>query len=185
MSGRGTTTEHWALSTEHFVVDAHVHAFWPDVVSRRELYLTRDRWFRDLYAAPRARLATAEDLLVSMGIAGIAQSVVCGFPWRDLGLCREHNDYLAEVSRESDGRLAWLAVVPPGGAVSVYEAERAFSLGAVGLGELNADAQGFELDHPSEAENGLRVEKVATGDTNQPRRPQPLSGVLLGANGFE
>lgn len=138
-----------ALSTEHFVVDAHVHAFWPEALARPERYLQRDRWFEALYAAPRARLATVEDLLVSMGAAGIAQAVVCGFPWRDLGLCREHNDYLAEACRGSGGRLAWLAIVPPGGgAVAVHEAERAFGLGAVGLGEVNADAQGVDLDQP-------------------------------------
>jgi predicted TIM-barrel fold metal-dependent hydrolase len=127
-------------------VDAHTHAFWSEVVAGRESYLTREQWFCDLYTNPKARLASIEDLLQSMDEAGIAQSVVCGFPWQDLGLCRAHNDYLAEGCRDSGGRLAWLAIVPPAaGAAAVREAERAFGLGAVGLGELNADAQGFDL----------------------------------------
>jgi predicted TIM-barrel fold metal-dependent hydrolase len=127
-------------------VDAHTHAFWPDVVAGREAYLPREQWFCDLYTNPKARLASVDELLLSMDEAGIAQSVVCGFPWRDLGLCRAHNDYLADGCRESGGRLAWLAIVPPAAdAAAVREAERAFGLGAVGLGELNPDAQGFDL----------------------------------------
>jgi uncharacterized protein len=128
------------------VVDAHTHIFSPDVVSGRASYLRREPWFQALYENPKARIVPAEDLLASMGRSGIGQSIACGFPWRDLGICREHNDYLAESSRDSDGRLAWLAIVPPqGGTEAAQEAERAFGLGAVGLGELNADAQGFDL----------------------------------------
>lgn len=131
------------------MVDAHVHAYWPEVLARRERFLARDRWFGELYAAPGARLATVEELVASMDAAGIGQAVVCGFPWRDLGICREHNDYLAEACRGSEGRLAWLAIVPPGdGAPARREAERAFGLGAAGLGEVNADAQGFALERP-------------------------------------
>ena len=128
------------------VVDAHTHAFVPDVVRDRSAYVGRDLWFEHLYADPRALLISAEELLVSMDAAGISQAVVCGFPWHDLGICREHNDYLLEAARGSGGRLAWLATVPPGlGAAAAAEAERCFALGAAGLGELNADAQRFDL----------------------------------------
>ena len=140
-------TRHSALGIPS-VVDAHTHAFWPEVVERREPFLRRDPWFGQLYADPRARLVPAEELLISMDAAGIGQAVVCGFPWHDLGLCRTHNDYLAEVCRDSGGRLAWLATVPPSAPDAATEAERAFALGAVGLGELNADAQEFDLRDP-------------------------------------
>jgi predicted TIM-barrel fold metal-dependent hydrolase len=135
---------------QSLIIDAHTHAFWPEVVAGREAFLTREPWFQALYTEPRARLASIEDLLTSMEAAGITQSIVCGFPWRDLGLCRAHNDYLAERCAGSDGRLAWLAIVPPSdGARAAGEAERAFGLGAVGIGELNADAQGFDWREPA------------------------------------
>jgi predicted TIM-barrel fold metal-dependent hydrolase len=138
------------LSTLDSVVDAHTHAFWPEVAARRDRFLTRDPWFEELYADPRAGVVTVEELLASMDAAGIAQAVVCGFPWRDSGLCREHNDYLAEAWASSRGRLAWLGIVSPGsGAEAVREAERVYRLGAAGLGELNADAQGFDLARPA------------------------------------
>lgn len=128
------------------VVDAHTHIFSPEVIGGREKYLGREPWFEQLYTNPNARLASATDILESMTAAGIVRSVVCGFPWRDLGLCRAHNDYLAEAARDAGGALAWLAIVPPGGGSdAAREAVRAFDLGASGLGELNADAQGFDL----------------------------------------
>lgn len=128
------------------VVDAHTHIFSPDVISGLDVYSRREPWFRQLYHDPRARLADAEDLLMSMSAAGIERSVICGFPWRDLGICREHNDYLAAAAERSGGHLAWLAIVPPhGGREAAIEARRALECGACGLGELNADAQGFDL----------------------------------------
>ncbi len=85
-----------------------------------------------------------------MAAAGVTQAVACGFPWRDLGLCREHNAYLDAVARTSRGRLAWLATVPPGlGPDAAAEAQRCLDLGAAGLGELNADAQGFDWREPA------------------------------------
>src|SRR5262245_40901664 len=81
-----------------------------------------------------------------MDAAGIDQSVVCGFPWHDPGICREHNDYLADACAASGGRLVWLATVSPTHRESAAaEAARCFALGAVGVGELNADAQRFDL----------------------------------------
>lgn len=131
------------------IVDAHTHLFAPEVLADRAGYQRRDAWFEHLYANPRAVLVAAEALLASMDEAGIAQAVVCGFPWRDLGLCREHNAYLAEVTGRSNGRLVWLAAVPPHqGEPAAVEAERCLGAGAIGLGELNADAQGFDLAEP-------------------------------------
>lgn len=127
-----------------FVVDAHVHLFPPDVAQHRERYLRRDAWFGELYQAPGIRFATVDDLIGSMDRSGIATSVICGWPWKDQGLCREHNAFLAEVGRNHPGRIAWLAIVNPTEPGAVDSAEGAFSLGAVGLGELNADAQGFD-----------------------------------------
>ena len=132
------------------IVDAHTHVFAPGVVRDRAAFVARDPWFALLYANPRAVLIGAGDLIAAMDAAGVAQSVVCGFPWRDLDLCRAHNDELAVAAARSRGRLAWLATVPPNlGQAAAAEAERCFALGAAGLGELNADAQDFDLTQPA------------------------------------
>lgn len=127
------------------VIDAHTHAFSPEIMTARSDFIRRDLWFGHLYENPRSLLATADDVLASMDNAGIGQSVLCGFPWRDAGICRDQNDYLAQVVRLSAGRLTWLASVSPVEPGADQEAARAFASGAVGIGELNADAQGFDL----------------------------------------
>jgi uncharacterized protein len=130
------------------IVDAHTHIFPPDVVTRREVYHARDTWFSLLYENPKLLLAAPGDLIASMDAAGIETSIACGFPWADPGLCREHNAWMAEACREYPGRIAFLAIVVPHHPDAAKDAERAFADGAVGIGEMNADAQGFDLREP-------------------------------------
>ncbi|MFM9108953.1 MAG: amidohydrolase family protein [Chloroflexota bacterium] len=128
------------------VIDSHVHVFSPGVMEDRDRACVAEPWFRDLYADPAARLASPEDLLAAMDGAGVAFAVAAGFPWRDIGRARSENDFLAETCAGSGGRIRWLANVPPlAGEAAAAEADRCFALGAAGVGELNADAQGFDL----------------------------------------
>lgn len=126
------------------VIDAHVHVFPPHFVSAREKYIARDRWFELLYTNPKALLATAESLIDAMDTAGVDRAVLCGFPWSDAGLCREHNAYMVDAVRRFPDRLSWLGIVTPPGAQSEVDAVWCFDHSAAGLGELNADAQGFD-----------------------------------------
>src|SRR5689334_4540439 len=124
------------------IVDAHTHLFPPEFARDRARLAAVDPWFALAYGDGRARMATAEEMIASLDSAGIDAAVVCGWPWRDLGTCRAHNDYLLDVARRWPGRIWPLAIVPPlAGAGVVGEAARALDAGAVGLGELNADAQ--------------------------------------------
>lgn len=132
------------------IIDAHTHIFPPEFARDRAALAARDRWFGRTHGDPRARLASAEDLIASLDAAGIAAAAACGWPWRDGGLCRAHNDYLLDAARRWPGRILPLAIVSPrDGAAAVAEAARALDGGAVGLGELNADAQGFDFAAPA------------------------------------
>ncbi|MGN6563660.1 MAG: amidohydrolase family protein [Thermomicrobiales bacterium] len=132
------------------IIDAHVHLFPPDFARDRLALAARDPWFALTYGDGRARMATAEELVTSLDGAGIAAAVACGWPWRDAGLCRAHNDYLLDAARRFAGRILPLAIVAPlTGHTAVTEAERTLAAGAAGLGELNADAQGFDLADPA------------------------------------
>lgn len=126
------------------IVDCHVHVFPPEIVADRAGYLARDGWFSMLYENPRASLIPCETLIEAMDAAGVRRAVLCGFPWADLGLCRDHNDYLHAVAARFPERLAWLGIVAPGERGAIAETRRCFERGAVGVGELNADAQGFD-----------------------------------------
>lgn len=128
------------------VVDAHTHAFSPDRIRDRARLVADDRWFGELYANPKARLTTANDVWDSSRAAGIARTIICGFPWSDAGICRDENAYLAEFCANSNGEVDWLGIVVPGDGDAARDAAWCFEHGAVGLGEFNSDGQAAPLE---------------------------------------
>lgn len=127
------------------IIDAHVHIY-PEFLEReRERVAAREPWFELLTSSKVQRWGTAEELVEAMDEAGIERSVVTTFAFRDQGLCREMNDYALEAARRFPGRITPLAVVSPTRPGAAREAERAFGLGAAGIGELFPDGQAFDL----------------------------------------
>ena len=128
------------------IVDFHTHIFPKAFHDRREEYLGRDRAFGELYASPRAKMATAEDLLRVMDEDDVDRSVVMGIGWTDYALAREANDYIIESVIKYPGRLVGLGGVNPAwGDRAVQEAERCARAGLRGIGELHPDSQSFDL----------------------------------------
>ena len=110
------------------IIDFHTHITAPEIIARRDEYLIRDAWFRDLYADPKARLSSAEDLIGAMDRAAVDQAVVFGFGWRDMDLCRRDNDYVMESVARFPERLIGFGIVnPAAGAEAVREIERCAS----------------------------------------------------------
>jgi len=101
------------------VIDFHTHIFPPEIIARREAYLERDDWFRNLYADPRARMVTADTLVESMDENGVDAAVAFGF---------------ARVNPAAEG--------------AAPELERCMQKGLCGLGEPNPPGQGCALDDP-------------------------------------
>lgn len=134
------------------IIDSHTHVFPPEVRDGRDAYLQRDVSFRELYANPKAKTATADELRASMDGAGIDRSVACGFAWRDAELCRMHNHYLLEAAPASNGRLIAFCTVQPSDPGARAEIERCAAAGARGLGELRPVQQGYSLAESAEAE---------------------------------
>ena len=129
------------------VTDFHTHVF-PEWLGReRARWVERDRTFGALFANPKARLATAEDLIAAMDEDGVDRSVTMGMGWTDAGLARACNDYIAESVRAHPDRLIGFGSVNPGwdGDAAAREAERCAYLGLRGIGELHPDTQGFDL----------------------------------------
>lgn len=133
-----------AAGRDFGIVDSHVHIFPPEIVRLRAGYLEREGWFGLLYENPRALLIDAEQLIAALDEAGVERAVLCGFPWADDAVCREHNAYLADAARRYPDRLSWLGIVVPGSSDCERDARTCFELGALGIGEVNADAQGFD-----------------------------------------
>ncbi len=128
------------------IIDAHTHLFPPEIREQREAYCARDPWFADLYGNPKARMATAEELVASMDAAGIDASIACPFGWSDPGIIEDCNEYLLDAMRRYPGRVIGLAAAQPlAGARAVAELERCAQAGMPGCGELMPHGQGYRL----------------------------------------
>jgi predicted TIM-barrel fold metal-dependent hydrolase len=141
------------------IIDFHTHIFPLDVRDRREEYLKRDATFAEMYTSPKAKIATAEDLLASMDQAGVDVSVALGFAWREHELCVRHNDYLFEAAAKGDGRIVPFATVNMALDEVAFASEvaRCAAAGAKGLGELRPESQGWDLT----GEAGARLAALA------------------------
>ena len=131
------------------IIDSHVHVYPEFLRKERDKIAAREPWFELLTSSKVQKWGTAEELVAAMDEAGIESSLVTTFAFRDQGLCREMNDYVLDAARRYPGRILPLAVVSPARPGALEEAARAFDAGALGLGELFPDGQGFDLASPA------------------------------------
>jgi hypothetical protein len=130
------------------IIDSHVHILPPGMRDARDRLAARDPWFDVCHQGARS-IVTADELLATMDASGIDRSVCFGWPFADPALCAEVNDHLIEVQRDHPDRLTCFATVSAARPGAIAELERCAQEGLRGAGELNADAQGFELDSPA------------------------------------
>jgi predicted TIM-barrel fold metal-dependent hydrolase len=127
------------------IVDFHTHIFPPQVRDNRDEFLRRDPTFAEMYVFPKAKIATAEDLLREMDEAGVDVSVALGFAWRDREDCARHNDYLLEAAAGSGRRIVPFCTVNPADPEATAREAGRCAAGAPGLGELRPESQGWDL----------------------------------------
>jgi hypothetical protein len=166
------------------IVDAHAHIFPPELISRRESLLKSDPAFNLLYTDPQAQMAGAGDLVAAMKSDGVDKALVCGFPWRDAGHARLHNDYILQAAKDHPGRLIPLGCVDPLAKEAREEAERVLSKGAFGLGELARYHNDLGTEMLPLAELCAEAKKPMLLHTNEPvghdypgKSPMTLSGL--------
>jgi len=128
------------------IIDFHTHIFPPELKENREQYQGRDPCFDHLYSDPKAKLATAEDLIASMDREGIDLSIVLNIGWTSHQMCVETNDYILEaISRYPKRLVGFCALQPKAGEAAIAELERCARGGMRGIGEMRPDIQGFDL----------------------------------------
>jgi uncharacterized protein len=132
--------------TRAMLVDAHVHVLPDRVRDNLAQICEADPWFGACHAGPRAVVASAEDLVASMDEAGVDRAVCFTWPFADPALCAEGNDYLATAVGRFADRLVGFGCLQPADPGAPREVRRCAELGLRGLGELNADAQGWSLE---------------------------------------
>lgn len=133
------------------IVDIHTHMFPPDVIKNQEKYCRLDSYF-GLLANPKCtlqRYATAEEAITLADEAGIEKIVMQGWYWRDHGLCQYHNDYMYEIIKQHPDRFeAFASINPKSGWRAVWEIEKCYLKGFIGVGEMGPGGQGWEVNDP-------------------------------------
>lgn len=128
------------------IIDFHTHVFPPRIEENRQRYVRSDACFAELYSSPKARLATADELIDSMDRDGVDVSVILNGGWATQELCVEINDYILESIARYPKRLIGFCGTSLGMSlqsmeVAVSEIERCVKGGIRGVGELRLDSQ--------------------------------------------
>jgi predicted TIM-barrel fold metal-dependent hydrolase len=119
------------------IIDCHTHIFPDEVRKDRAAYCRRDKGFSSIYKNPKARIAGAEHLIVSMDESGVERSVICGFHWSQPDLCSFHNQYLmASASKYPKRLIVFISLLFSNPDWSEEELNRWTKEGAKGVGEI-------------------------------------------------
>jgi hypothetical protein len=144
------------------LTDVHCHLL-PPGLRQPPAPSWKDPWFAACHA-DGARFADGDQVIQALDQAGLERAVIFGWPFADPGLLAEVNDYVAAEARASAGRLVGLAMINPGRPGWDQELARCQAMGLKGVGEINADAQGFELAF----DGGLREALLTLVEMNWP-----------------
>jgi hypothetical protein len=142
------------------IIDAHVHILPDRVRDNLDSVASADPWFGACHARGE-RVASAESLVAAMDANGVDRAVCFTWPFAAPALCAEANDYLAAAARRFPDRLVGFGVVQPADPEAAREVARCASLGLRGIGEMNADAQGWAL--PDATASAAVAASVAAG----------------------
>jgi hypothetical protein len=127
-------------------IDFHTHVFPPRIKKDRSKYIELDPCFALLYSEPKAKIATADELIASMDETEISISVIANIGWTTHELCVETNDYIMEsVARYPKRLIGFCAVQPQSPEGAVAEIDRCARAGIKGVGEMRADIQLLDL----------------------------------------
>ncbi len=122
------------------IIDSHTHVLPPRVREGRGTYVARDAAFAAIYEDPKARIATAEDVIAELDRREIDAAIIANYSWTTAELCRESNDYILESAARYPERLfAFCAIPDLTSDGSLRETERCAAAGAKGIGELRPD----------------------------------------------
>ena len=132
------------------IIDFHTHVVPSGIKERRADYAGHDACFSLLYAEPKAKLATAEEVIASMDEHEIDKSVILNLGWVSHEFCVETNDYILEAIARYPERLIGFCVIQPlAGDKALKELERCARNGVKGIGEMRPDVQDFDLKDSS------------------------------------
>jgi hypothetical protein len=122
------------------IIDFHTHIVSPKIKQNRDDYARQCRSFASIFSDPKAKLATAEEIIAAMDNDSVDVSVVLNYGWSTQSLCAEVNDYILDsITRYSKRLVGFCSVVPSEDEAALREVERCIQNGAKGIGELRLD----------------------------------------------
>jgi hypothetical protein len=122
------------------VIDFHTHIVPPRIKQNKQEYSRTDLDFAGIYSDPKAKLATADDLVASMDRDGVDVSIVLNYGWKTQSLCVEINDYILESITRFPKRIVGFCNVNLNAGDAAYkELERCVRGGVKGIGEIRPD----------------------------------------------
>jgi uncharacterized protein len=123
------------------IIDFHTHIFSPEIIRNRQRYVEKDPLFASFYSDPRARLATAEDLINIMDEQEIDVAVIQNIAWSSPEMCRQTNDYILEsVHRFPQRLIGFGMILLDSPSTALPEIERCVQGGMKGIGEIRSAA---------------------------------------------
>ena len=127
------------------IIDVHTHLFPESIRKNRETYFSDEPAFKKLYQSPKSRLIGAGEMLASMDAGQVDKSVIFGFPWKNEGLFKRHNDYISDVVSRYPERFIGLGCFDPFSDGAAAETQRCLQEGGLsGIGELAFYQSGIE-----------------------------------------
>lgn len=126
-------------------IDMHVHVTPEDIIRDFEKIGEKEPYFDLLSRTPHNKFATVEQVIEEMNQTGIDRSVIFGFSFSDMALCKYVNDYVIEKVKAYPDRLIGFMSVVPNHKETPYEIERCYKSGLRGIGELFPAGQPFDI----------------------------------------
>lgn len=128
----------------NMIIDVHTHIF-PDVIkNNRSHFFPGETPFELLYASKKSNMITGAELVSAMDENGVDLSVTFGFPWKNIDLSRQHNNYVMNQVKRYPNRLKGFCCVDIFSAGAVEEVERCLDQGMSGVGELAIYENGID-----------------------------------------
>ncbi len=118
------------------LIDCHTHLFPPEIRQAREGFFPNEAAFELLYGDPRSRMVGTREMIAAMDAEGVDRAVVFGFPWRQAGIFKRHNDYIMDAVAAHPDRLIGLACFDAVHPEAAAETRRCLDGGLAGVGEL-------------------------------------------------
>ena len=134
-------------------IDFHVHVTPPDIIKDWKKIAEKELYFKLLSESPVNKFADAEDIVAELDSSNVDKAVVFGFAFKDMGLCRYANDYVADAIKRYPDKLIGYMILTPTSDEITKEIDRCIDMGLTGIGELMPYGQGFNIDDQKEMSN--------------------------------